>query len=370
MNQFGTHIADQALAKLNALRVIIVVMIAIGYGSTMPIGELNAAGTPNPEFFNHLGYDPSWIGIGLLFFLSGFLSLRSLTKHGSAVKYLESRFLRTAPLLFLITLIVILIIHPVFGNSTASAKDIAIYFLATITCIMPGEKLPGLLDSAAYACLIQGAIWTLKWGVIAHIAAVIGHKLGLFARRRHLLLLCIFTIFCYIVSVRIYTANPEETNIPIDVILAVRLCWPFLAGMTVYAYWDKLPKSIPANLGISAGFLALALGQFYSDFLPWTKGVIVSLTMAWAWLCVTVLRTESHQLRFLNGWPAMALAIYLINWPTAQILLFSFPGLSPVQLVLTSIPLTLVLAWGAHKLVSEKSYRYANQRKFQVLPAS
>jgi len=104
------------MPKLNALRVIIVLMIALGYASTMPLGPVDASGAHNAEWFSHLGYDPSWIGISLLFFFSGFLAKRSLDRHGSPAKYLESRFLRNAPLLVFITMIVVLVIFPIFGD--------------------------------------------------------------------------------------------------------------------------------------------------------------------------------------------------------------------------------------------------------------
>jgi len=55
--------------------------------------------TEDKEVLRHLGYDPSWFGLQILFCLSGYLAVRSLTRHGSSLRYLTSRVLRTGPFL-------------------------------------------------------------------------------------------------------------------------------------------------------------------------------------------------------------------------------------------------------------------------------
>lgn len=368
MRENSNPLASGTLPKLNALRVIIVMMIALGYASTMPLGPVSAEGQSNPEWFVQLGYDPSWVGIGLLFFLSGFLALRSLRHHNSSIAYLESRFFRNAPLLFVVTLCVILVIFPIFGNHKGTPietlKTTILYFVGTVTCIRPGEPLPGLLDDAKYMCLIQGSIWTLKWGVLAHIAVAIGHRFQMFANKHIVLSLSLFSILFYICALQVHlTIRP----IPGDIVLAAKLGWPFLTGMAVYAFWDDIPSSAPKNLAISAGFMLTASTMYFAEFIPWTKAIDVCLIMSWAWLCITMLKLKSEQLSILNNWPALALAIYLINWPVSQILLFVVPDLSPGQLIAGALPLTFMLSYLAHKMVSERSFTYAKNRSFIVI---
>ena len=121
----------EPLARLNSVRVITVIFIAIGYASTMPLGPTY------PEALAHLGYDPSWIGIQVLFFLSGFMAMRSLERGSTAYAYLRSRFLRNIPLLAVFTLIAILVIYPALGVkgesfSTLTSK-LGLYFFATVS---------------------------------------------------------------------------------------------------------------------------------------------------------------------------------------------------------------------------------------------
>lgn len=364
------NISELALPKLNAIRVIIVMMIAIGYASTMPFGQNKADGSLNQEIFFHLGYDPSWIGISLLFFLSGFLGMRSLDRHGSSLKYLESRLLRTGPLLIFVTLIIILILYPIFGEPSTSPgetlKIIFLYFLGTVSCIKPGEQLPGILDHAQYECMIQGAIWTLKWGVIAHIAMAAGNALNLFENRLFVLFISLMTTIFYMVIVYL---NITFDSVPHDIILAARMAWPFLVGVSIYKYWDKLPKSAVVNLAISAGFIALATFQFYVEGVPWTKAIIVSLTMGWAWLCVTLLKLDKEQLTILNNWAPLALALYLVNWPAAQIILLITGELPLTVFIPLILMVSVILAWVFHKLVSERSFQFARRRNGGVVQA-
>ncbi len=354
--------SDPGLIKLNAVRVIIVMMIAFGYASTMPIGP------GNPEIFNHLGYDPSWVGISLLFFFSGFLALRSLKKHGSAWKYLESRFFRNMPMLAAVTLFVGIVLYPVYGNPSGSISDtvktVGLYVLGTVSCIRPGEPLPGLLDDSKYMCLIQGAIWTLKWGVIAHIMTAIGQKLGVFGNRYFVLSIAIGSVISY------FALNFAYINLGVaidqNIVLAARLAWPFLVGMAVYEFRDVF-ASVQRNLLTSV--LLFAAAWFWYALLPWTGAIEILMTLGWFSGFMSLLATQSKTLPMLNNWSPLALAIYLIHWPIAQILLLNFPDLGQWGLIAATLPLALGLGWAAHIVISKRSYAYASSRQPAILTA-
>ncbi len=345
---------DFNLHKLNAVRIFIVLMIALGYASTMPIGP------GETEKLAHLGYDPSWIGISLLFFISGIMAMRSLNRHGSIKKYLISRAGRNLPLLAFVTLISVLVIYPLFGVSSDSlgdtVKKLGVYFLGTVSCLRPGEPLPGLLDDAKYMCLIQGAIWTLKWGLIAHIAASLGHFFGFFKNKRLTLFITLSAIFCHF-TMQYYYVNGGD--VPDNLMLAARLGWPFLAGMSVFAWRDKLPKSVRTNMAITIAFFATAVIWF--SFLQWSPVIEILLTCAWSWMAFTILSLKTDQMKMLNNWPALALAIYLLNWPVSQMLLLALPEITSWQLIALSLPVTLILSSGAHKLVSARSYDWTKR---------
>jgi len=334
------------LTRLNAVRIFIVLVIAFGYASTMPIGP------GNPELLAHLGHDPSWIGIQLLFFFSGYLALRSLRRHGSSVEYLKSRAVRNLPLLALFTLIIVLVIYPLLGapidDPVATAKKLALYFFQTVTCVDPGGVFPGLLDNAIYMWIIQGAIWTFKWGMIAHVGTAIASRIGIFKDNRVILALTVLVLTAhYIAAYVLAKQNPDWIGTPA---LALRLAYPFLLGMTVYAYQDKLPKTAHIRIIVLTGLIGV--GLIWHTYLAWAPAIEMLLTSFWAYALFLVATSRTPKLAWLENWPNLVLGIYLANWPVSQLLLLGIPSLSPLMLIALSLPVSIIIAAIGHGLVS------------------
>ncbi len=346
-----------ALPRLNAVRVIIVLFIALGYASTMPIGP------GNPEILAHLGYDPSWIGVQLLFFFSGFLALRSIRHHGSAVKYLSSRFLRNTPLLIIFTLVTVLIIYPSLGVMSDDPAQLIIklgrYFFETITCVNPGQVLPGLLDGAVYMCIIQGAIWTFRWGMIAHLATAIGTKFGLFRTNKFIVSAAMITTTAY------FTIAYVDAKLGLEWLsmphVGLRLAYPFLLGMVCFAYQARLPTRFKVRLYVLAAFGGSA--TLWDTLLPWTPAIEMLITAFWAYAAFLLVTSKTPKLAFMNSWPNLALALYLVNWPAAQLLLLAVPDISQIGLIALSLPISIAVAYATHLLVSGPAYDFAKSLK-------
>ena len=351
------HDHTQPLLRLNAVRIIVVVFIALGYASTMPVGP------GNPELFAHLGLDPSWLGIQVLFFFSGFLAMRSLSRGSTAFEYLRSRTLRNIPSLALFTLIAVLIIYPALGVKTetigATTVKLGLYFFETVLCVDPGRVLPGLLDDALYMCLIQGAVWTFRWGAIAHICAAIGSQMGVFKNRALLACFAALSIMGY------FTVAHIQAKVGFDLLnnisLGLRLSWPFLTGMACYAYRDKLPVSA---VGKAVALLIFGGGAVaWNSFLPWTPAIEILLTGFWVYAALLLAMSKTPKLGLLENWPNLALGLYLANWPTSQLILLANPGLSPLELIALSLPISGLIAFVVHELITKRTYQFAGSRQ-------
>ena len=312
----------------------------------MPLGPDHA------EIGGHLGYDPSWIGIQLLFFFSGVLALRSLRRHGSSFEYLRSRFLRNGPLLILFTLITVMVIYPLLGvpgdNFGSTVKKLGAYFFETVSCINPGQPLPGLLDNARYMCLIQGAIWTFRWGVIAHIGTAIGHKFGLFNNNRMLLLFVAGSTLVYFVLA--YLASWGGQDIPGTLMTGTHLAFPFLWGMAAYAYRDNFPKR-----AVTKSILLATLGSsalLWYTFLRWSPAIELLLTAFWIYAAWLVLRGRSSEPSKTSRTPDLTLSFYLLIWPIAQLLLLVWPNLGSWGLIAISLPLALALSYTVNRWIN------------------
>lgn len=346
--------AQMPLTRLNAVRTIIVCLIAIGYASTMsPL-----SGTK--EVLRHLGYDPSWFGLQILFCLSGYLAVRSLTRHGSSLRYLTSRGLRNGPLLVAYTLAAVTIIYPLFCEPGTSLSEDVVkltkYFFKTVLCIDPGAQLPGLLDEAKYTCLIQGAIWTFRWGALAHIAMAIGWRFNILKSKNILLILALFSTVFYGVAGHFVVKNGLENAV--SGFAGLRLAYAFLAGAALYGWQDKLPSTGIGKASLLVAFLSIA--AFHHAYLPWTPTIEIAGTFFWTYLAIVIIQTPMRITAWMNNWPNIVLGLYLGNWPVSQTLIKLYPDLYGWPLIGTSLAITIVLATATHAAISGHINRWAS----------
>lgn len=354
--------AQIPLTRLNAVRTIVVLLMAIGYASTM------SPHSGTHEVLRHLGYDPSWFSLQILFCLSGYLAVRSLTRHGSSLRYLTSRALRNGPLLIAYTLAAITVIYPIFCKTDATLAQEVVklskYFFLTVLCIDPGARLPGLLDDAKYMCLIQGAIWTFRWGAIAHIAMALGWRLNILKSKHVLLGLAIFSTLFYAVAGYFAAKNGLEATFP--AFAGIRLGYAFLAGAALYGWQDKLPQTGIGKTILLASFLSCAAVQYV--FLPWTPGIEIAGTLFWTYLAIVIIQTPMRITAWMNNWPNIVLGLYLGNWPVSQTLIVLYPDLYGWPLIGVSILVTTLIAILAHGAISGHINRWAARALRRKVP--
>ena len=323
------------LGNLNALRVITVLFIGMGYASTMPIGP------GAPELGRHLGYDPSWFGLQVLFFLSGMMGWRSLSEGRTGWTYLRRRMGRTLPILTLYTLAVASILYPLLCQpgslDAAGIGRLVAYVGKTISLISPGGVMPGALDDAAYMCLLQGTVWTLRWGALFHFGTLILHAIGM---RRPAFLIGLFVTALIgkmaLVGAQVWAGFPS-----LDPIMpAAQLGYPWMAGLVVWALRDKLPSRAWPYLAV--GVTLFAAGLLNYEFAQWTPLIESLGTLAW---CAVALALLHIRLPVIERCPALALPIYLGAWPTIQTILYLAPNLSVGALIIFSLAVSVALAY-------------------------
>jgi len=351
----GQKAINSNLPRLNAVRILTVGFIAFGYASTMPTGPAEI------EFLSHVGYEPSWIGIQVLFFLSGYLALKSVRQGRSAYQYLRSRFLRTLPLLACVTLICAGIIYPVLGVSSEDPAALTLrlgrYVLETVSCLNPGQPLPGLLDTAKYTSLIQGAIWTFKWGLAAHIAVALGIKLRLFSQNR------LVFVYAVLVSTAYFITKFAQAKLGYSWLdsptLACRLAFPFSLGMCLFAYEHRLPTRLKTRVWILIALISTA--WVWHGFFYWTPAIEFLLTAFWCLSAFWLAASRTPALRFMENWPNITLAFYLVNWPTSQLLLLAMPHIAPWTLIGLSLPLSVIISLTAHAVLTRHTDAFARR---------
>ncbi len=321
------------LHGLAVLRILIILVIGIGYASTMLIGPESS------EWGAHWGYDPSWYGIQLLFIFSGFLAVRSMMGGKSLFGFLKSRTLSLWPALTAATLISVCVIYPIMCAPDApvrmSAMDLVSYTLKTIFLIDPGSRMPGLLDDALYMCLLQGGLWTLRIGLILHIGFLIGWRSGILRRRWLVLALSVISIAAYVFLVDLTQRDDQISQIIDPFLPAMRLGYAYLAGVSLYFWQDKLRL----NKGriILSGLVLAFLTSAYYMWLPWSAAIEVMGVTVWLTLCLGFLYQAPN---FFQRCPRLSPVLYVTIWPAAQIIVALFPELSQGAVIETTLLLS------------------------------
>lgn len=320
------------LHGLASLRILIVLMIGVGYASTMGVG------TEAAEWGRLWGYDPSWYGIQLLFILSGFLAATSLGSGKTSLEFASSRLKSLWPALIAATMVSVLIIYPVMCAPDAAVRmgalDLAKYFFKTILLIDPGSQMPGLMDNAKYMCLLQGAIWTLRWGLILHIGFLIGWKSKILQHPKLTFAVCIAAIAGHvgIVDAAAKSDALSETFNPISPM--IRLGYAYLIGVTLF-HWQGHLRLHKRRIILSSSAIA-ALTTLHYAVLPWSSvqevlGLSVFLT-----LCLGFLHSAPTA---FEKCPRLAPVLYVSIWPAAQIIVALQPALSTFAVILASLAL-------------------------------
>ncbi len=346
-------LAQMPLTRLNAVRTFVVAFIAIGYASTM------SPHAGSEEVLRHLGYDPSWFGLQILFCLSGYLAVRSLSRHGSSLRYLASRILRNGPLLIAYTLATVTVIYPIFCKPDAAlTQEIAKltrYFFKTVSLINPGAPLPGLMDEAKYMCIIQGAVWTLRWGALAHITMAMGWRIGILKSKHVLLAAAILTTTGYALLHNWGIRNGLTE--PIVGFAGLRLGYAFICGAALYGWQDKLPKTGKGKIATLAALMGTAMINYL--LLPWTPIIEIAGTMFWTYLAIVIIQTPLRATAWMNNWPNIVLGLYLGNWAVSQLLVLVYPDFYGWPMILTSLAFSMGIAALAHTAISGHINRWA-----------
>lgn len=327
--------ADPAVVtRLNAVRLLAVLCVGVGYGSTMAIGPGTA------EWLAHLGYDPSWFGLNVLFLLSGFMAWRSVSEGRTGLTYLRSRARRTLPALALYTLAVASVLYPLLCNPERLDADgigmLLLYVTKTVTLVSPGGVMPGALDEQPYMCLLQGTVWTLRWGAVLHLGTLVLHRVTA-GRTKHLLIAAAGSVAAYWVAASLFAGGQIDALEPVTP--ALRFSYPWLLGASVFALRHRLPRT-GAGWGIVA-LLLMGLAGLHHEFAGWSPLIDVLATSSWASVALALLHTRA---RWLRGWPPLALPVYLGLWPVAQTLLYLVPTLSVTGLILLTLAVSVGLA--------------------------
>lgn len=300
---------------------------------------VNGLGTP---LIAANGWSIGYAAVNGFFILSGFLIADSLERRRDLASFAASRILRIMPALIVLAFVAVLVIGPHFSTldpqdywrspSTWGYVPNVLFFLDT------SGAPAGLFATNPAAGEFSATLWTLRYEVIAYVAAAVLFFTGIAWRRPAFLLL-----FAFITAAHagLMTVWPEGPALLINLF---RFGAAFLLGVTIYAWRDRLPI-LPL-----AALAALPLWTLTGDHPAGEVLLNITLGSVLFWLAFSKRLGPTF-----SRMPDWSYGIYIWHYPLFQILWFAGVARTEMTLLAFGIPLTLVVSALSWHLIERPS---------------
>jgi peptidoglycan/LPS O-acetylase OafA/YrhL len=317
----------------NLLRFILATFVLISHSGPLAIGK-GADECLNWLFHFSLGT----LGVFGFFFISGFLVTRSLMTRNNLKTYIVARSLRIFPALAVVLIFSVFLLGPALTllpvNIYFSRSEIWTYVPFGLTLMHETNHLPGVFLTNPYGDVINGSLWTLSYEFTLYIvlagiwASIWSLRNG---RRWTCLALIVLTIVFFVKGwfgfhLQGLTSTKLGETIP--------LAYCFCCGSVTYIY----QKYIRLNCFVAIIVLCfmLIINYFYHNayiFLP----AFFYAILAFSYKNSVVL---SQYQRFGD----YSYGIYIYAFPIQQMIVFLYPGVTPLIMGIIAFPITLAFA--------------------------
>ena len=284
----------------------------------------------------------SYLAVNGFFILSGLLIAKSLATRQDIKGYARSRILRIYPALILLLLALLFVLGPLFGSPAEVS-----YFaqtepwadVARVLLMGDPETGPGGVFHASPDPIFNGALWTIRYEVMAYIFAGLGFYMGALKNRW-------ITLAALASSQLVYFAlqfTPLAELVSGGVISLFRFTTTFLIGMTLW-HFPRLRRT--GWIGVSAVLVGFIL-------LGWTSvgELFANLLLAAALVQFGLVKTPSVRIAQM---PDYSYGIYIWHYPALQSVIILNPNMSPFMLLVASAPIILICS-AASWYIIEKS---------------
>ena len=318
------------------VRLLFALMVLVGHAFVVVLG------TPSDEPAIFFHYRPSYLAVNLFFIASGFLVTKSMLYREDMVEYGAARSLRIYPALIVHVLFVMFVIGP-FVTSMPILEffkhpDFWTQPLQVLSFYQTDMFLPGAFERN-HEAIGSGALWTLRYELLAYIGTAIAFMLGLLKHKWMLIMQ--FVIFVIAWPLAHLTGIYDQVPATIQSILRFGLAYGL--GAAIYALQDKLSFHI---LGVF--ILGLIAGLFNGTV--WFE-IIVTI-----WLGYMVFWMAYVQIPALNGLKKLSdtsYGIYIYHWVILQAVVYFIPGLNPAQLILIALPIVVIISYASWHLIEK-----------------
>ncbi len=296
-------------------------------------------GVHRPVFEQVFGISLSELAVNMFFVLSGFLVTKSLLTRNNIISYLAARVLRLFPAFAIMVVVTTFGLGLYFTSYTPSAYISSAqtfhYWLGTMFTFDEAGSLPGVFTDNPRPNLINSAIWTLKYEVIAYAALLALWFLSILEKRTVFAVLSsVFLVFALLLTqLPDVQISPHSTSGGAWVSL-IRFGLCFQLGSAFYCYRDRIPLSGRlALIGLTASYVAI----------DWHAYEVISI-LATGYALMWVSLIPAGRVRLFNAIGDYSYGIYIWHWPIIQALIASQFMLPFGWLLTATSVITLILA--------------------------
>lgn len=270
------------------------------------------------------------IGVRAFFVVSGFLVTRSFLARGRLAPFLAARALRIYPALIVATLFSIGVAawcSTVPLESFLRDPQTQRYLISNSLAWRVEYVLPGAFVDNPFPQGVNGSLWTIPVEIRLYLLCAAFGVLGVLRNR-------VAFNLALLACIAVLGWRTDWLPIEFNSEIARSLALEFAAGAWAYVFRDRIMLSLPAA--------AVALGLFL-----WNPGGISSTVFMIPVFVYLMLVLAYHpRLRFaaFNRLGDYSYGLYLYAFPIQQTIMFWFPDLNSLGLLVSSLPPTLALA--------------------------
>ncbi|WP_417497015.1 acyltransferase family protein [Maricaulis sp.] len=296
-----------------AMRIVFAIVVVYAHAVLIPMG-LPYHGVW-PEFVDATVQ----LALDGFFILSGYMITASLLNNRDMLSFTASRVLRIFPGLIAAVLLMWLVVGPLFtelslGEYWSHAQTLQ-FPLMVISQADPLAGLPEVFNASPIGGTMNGALWTIRYELLAYLGVGLLAAVGLYRSRTVILIWAGLAVsFGALYQIFGYSGIGEGT-----IGSMARFGPAFMIGAGFYAARDQLP--------LSAGYVGLALLAAIASQGTALGPVMLQIALAWLYLWVGFLDVPGRIGKALREVEDVSYGVYILHWPLGMMAFALIPGI-------------------------------------------
>lgn len=314
-----------------AMRIVFAIIVVYAHAVLIPMG------LPYHGVWPEFADATVQLALDGFFILSGYMITASLLNRPDMLSFTASRVLRIFPGLIAAVLLMWLVVGPLFtelplGQYWSNAQTLQ-FPLMVISQADPLAGLPEVFNASPIGGTMNGALWTIRYELLAYLGVGLLAAVGLY-RNRSLILVWAGLAVAFGVAYQMfgYSGIGEGT-----IGSMARFGTAFMIGAGFYAARDQLP--------LSAGYVGLALLAAFASQGTALGPVMLQIALAWLYLWVGFLDVPGRIGKALRNVEDVSYGIYILHWPLGMMMFALMPTLGYNALFALMLPAAILAGW-------------------------